>query len=97
MTSCLVESFFIDNDKDNDIGDTLVEQKAFGVAYAKAILEYLGVEYKPNKTNESAEIVTILYNANILRDKNLWYKKISEDKNCYWLMKNMGNYIKGDK
>lgn len=97
MTSCLVESFFIDNDKDNDIGDTFVEQKAFGVAYAKAILEYLGVEYKPNKTNENTEIVTILYNANILSDKDLWYKKISEDKNCYWLMKKMVNYIKGDK
>jgi hypothetical protein len=36
-----------DNDKDNDIGDTVAEQKAFGVAYAKAILEYLGVAYKP--------------------------------------------------
>lgn len=45
MTSCLVENFFIDNDKDNDIGDTLAEQKAFGVAYAKAILEYLGIAY----------------------------------------------------
>ena len=51
MTSVLFESFFVDNDKDNDIGDTVAEQKAFGVAYAKAILEYLGVTYK----EESAE------------------------------------------
>ena len=47
MTAVIFESFFLDNDKDNDIGDTVAEQKAFGVAYAKAILEYLGIAYKP--------------------------------------------------
>lgn len=46
ITAVLFESFFIDNDKDNNIGDTTAEQKAFGVAYAKAILEYLGIDYK---------------------------------------------------
>ena len=45
MTSCVVESFFIDNEKDNDIGDTVEKQKKFGVAYAKAALEYLGIDY----------------------------------------------------
>ena len=49
MPSVLVESFFIDNKKDSNIGDTLSEQTAFGVAYAKAILEYLGIVYKNNK------------------------------------------------
>ena len=48
MTSVLVESFFVDNIKDKMIGDTILEQKAFGVAYAKAILEYLGISYKSN-------------------------------------------------
>lgn len=46
MTAVLFESFFVDNDSDNNIGDTIAEQKAFGVAYAKAILEYLGISYK---------------------------------------------------
>lgn len=46
MTSVLVESFFVDNMKDKEIGDTIQEQRAFGVAYAKAILEYFGIEYK---------------------------------------------------
>lgn len=46
MTSVLVESFFVDNQNDKNIGDTVVEQKAFGKAYAKAILEYLGIPYK---------------------------------------------------
>lgn len=50
MTAVLFESFFIDNDEDNDIGDTKAEQKEFGIAYAKAILEYLGIEYKQKKS-----------------------------------------------
>lgn len=45
MTSVLVESFFVDNVKDKTIGDTVSEQKEFGVAYAKAILEYLDIPY----------------------------------------------------
>lgn len=49
MTAVLVESFFADNKKDKTIGDTLAEQTAFGVAYAKAILEYLGIKYIPSK------------------------------------------------
>lgn len=46
MTAILCECAFIDNDRDNDIIDTVAEQRAFGVAYAKAILEYLGITYK---------------------------------------------------
>ena len=46
MTAVLVESFFVDNSIDKNIGDTVAEQRAFGVAYAKAILEYLGITYK---------------------------------------------------
>lgn len=49
MTSVLVESFFIDNENDRTIGDTLAEQNAIGVAYAKAVLKYLGIKYKPVK------------------------------------------------
>lgn len=45
MTSCLAESFFVDNDVDNNIGDTIDEQRRFGIAYAKGILEYLGIDY----------------------------------------------------
>ena len=49
MTAVLVESFFLDNMKDKSIGDTLAEQTKFGIAYAKAILEYLGITYKSSK------------------------------------------------
>lgn len=46
MTAVLCECAFVDNKKDIAIIDTVAEQKAFGVAYAKAILEYLGIAYK---------------------------------------------------
>lgn len=46
IPAVLVESFFVDNTADKKVGDTVVEQKAFGKAYAKAILEYLGIVYK---------------------------------------------------
>lgn len=54
MTAALLESFFIDNDTDNNIGDTKAEQRAFGTAYAKAILEYLGIAYKENTPDKPA-------------------------------------------
>ena len=51
MPAVLFESFFVDNLTDKAIGDTLAEQQAFGVAYAKAILEYFGIKYQ-EKTKE---------------------------------------------
>lgn len=55
MTSVLFESFFLDNAKDKQIGDTVAEQRAFGVAYAKAILEYFGIPYKEEKPTTNAK------------------------------------------
>lgn len=53
MTAVLVESFFVDNATDKAIGDTEAEQKAFGIAYAKAILEYLGIAYKEKASKDT--------------------------------------------
>lgn len=47
MTAVLCECAFVDNKSDKVIIDTVAEQKKFGVAYAKAILEYLGIKHKP--------------------------------------------------
>lgn len=58
MVAVLCECAFIDNDKDNDIIDTVAEQRKFGIAYAKAILEYLGISYKPNTNNPSSSVKT---------------------------------------
>lgn len=54
MTAVLVESFFVDNAKDKLIGDTVAEHTAFGIAYAKAILDYLGIAYKEHKSSNKA-------------------------------------------
>lgn len=57
MTAVLCECAFVDNDTDNNIIDTLEEQQAFGIAYAKAILEYLGIAYtgKDNPTTPTPQ------------------------------------------
>ena len=52
MPAVICECAFVDNDKDNDIIDTVAEQKAFGVAYAKAILEYFEITYVEPKTTK---------------------------------------------
>ena len=53
MTAVLTESAFICNPNDISILDTVQEQQAFGEAYAKAILEYLGITYKEVETSQS--------------------------------------------
>lgn len=55
MPAVLMESFFIDNDTDNNIGDTVAEQKKFGVAYAKAILEHLGIKWVAESNAKSVK------------------------------------------
>ena len=72
MPAVLVESFFVDNAADKKIGDTTDEQKAFGVVYAKAILEYLGIKYKPKQTTTYRVQVgayNTKMNADAMRDK----------------------------
>jgi N-acetylmuramoyl-L-alanine amidase len=59
MTSVLVESFFVDNKNDAKIGDTILEQKAFGVAYAKAILEYLDIPYQEKTAKDAVYRVQV--------------------------------------
>ena len=59
MTSVLFESFFVDNAADKSIGDTKAEQMAFGVAYAKAIMEYLGIDYQSGTTEQAPDDSTI--------------------------------------
>ena len=66
MTAVLVESFFLDNAKDKCIGDTVAEHTAFGVAYAKAILEYLGITYEEN--NQASKIYRVQVGA--FKNKN---------------------------
>lgn len=59
MVAVLSECAFIDTKKDIAIVDTVAEQKKFGLAYAKAILEYLGIEYKKDAAAAKAATCSV--------------------------------------
>lgn len=59
MPAVICECAFVDNDKDNDIIDTIAEQRAFGIAYAKAILEYFGIAYKRDTSPSTLYLVQV--------------------------------------
>lgn len=65
MPAVLCECAFIDTKKDIAIVDTLAEQQAFGVAYAKAILEYLGITYKAKAASTPAAASGKLYRVQV--------------------------------
>lgn len=46
----ICEGVFVDNKKDAAQADTVKEQQAFGIAYAKGILKTLGITYKSTAT-----------------------------------------------
>jgi N-acetylmuramoyl-L-alanine amidase len=48
----IIESAFIDNAEDVSVIDELHEQEAFGKAYAKGILNYLGIQFIPEAKAE---------------------------------------------
>lgn len=54
MPAVLCECAFIDNATDNSIIASLADQKQFGVAYAKAILEYLDIPLETYKVQIGA-------------------------------------------
>lgn len=80
MPAVLFESFFVDNDKDNNIGDLVSEQKAFGVAYAKAILEYFGITYKATTKEEptSGKIYKVYRQEGAFKNKANAEKSLAE-------------------
>ena len=75
----ICEGVFVDNKADAEQADTLEEQKAFGVAYAKGILKTLGIttQNTPQQTapvvNEKAEVIRRLqhaYNVSYINNSN---------------------------
>jgi N-acetylmuramoyl-L-alanine amidase len=52
--SIILEGVFVDNKTDVKIADTVAEQKAFGVAYAKGILKTLGIAEKKTSSTKKA-------------------------------------------
>ena len=63
-TACpavIVEGCFVDNAKDVQFADSIEEQKAFGVAYAKGILKTLGISIKENQAQSKSSSTTKYY------------------------------------
>lgn len=65
----IVEGFFLDNAKDFEIADTIEEQRAFGIAYAKGILKTLGVAPKPDENNNTNLNPTYKVQVGAFKDK----------------------------
>lgn len=66
MTAVIVECAFL-NSTDRFIVDTVEEQKAMGVAIAKGILKFLGIQYKGDNTVKPQT-------PSVSNDKVQWYK-----------------------
>jgi N-acetylmuramoyl-L-alanine amidase len=99
MPAVLVESFFVDNATDKTIGDTVAEQKAFGVAYAKAIMEYLGVSYEQRLLTSANDITWELNNSYFpISDTAGFVKALDKAKNdsspLYWGYYKLVNKVK---
>lgn len=70
----LLEGAFLDNKLDAEIIDTVDEQEKFGVAYAKGVLAFLGIEWISKEANYEAQY-------NLLNEK--WLKLQC----CLWAIK----------
>lgn len=82
MTAVLCECAFVDNDADNNIIDTTDERKKFGVAYAKAILEYFNIAYVdsvPTKNEKSDKLYRVQLGAyNEKKNAETMLKKVKD-------------------
>ena len=77
--SIIVEGCFVDSN-DRFIADTEAEQKAFGVAYAKGILKYFGIPYKPVQAPVASNTGTTMYRVvtGSFKDKTNAEKRVQE-------------------
>lgn len=99
--SIIVEGVFVDNATDVQIADTVEEQKAFGVAYAKGILKTLGIvakdPVKNNATVNNGYLVKVTANVlNIRAGAGINYKVVGQikDKGTYTIVETKGNWGK---
>lgn len=79
MLAVLTESCFINNPTDIKFADTVAEQQAIGKAYAKAILKYLGIEYKQTTEAATQKPVTVAYAKSFKKSLAGKYKVVSSD------------------
>ena len=68
----LCEGAFLDS-KDREIIRTEAQQQAFGQAYAKAVLEYLGIPYQDKKPNPDTKTISIQELGEMLRQYGIYH------------------------
>ena len=86
--SIIVEGIFVDNANDVKIADTIEEQKAFGVAYAKGILKTLGTNPKEPEINKGYLVKVTANVLNIRAGAGTNYKVTGQikDKGTYTIV-----------
>lgn len=89
----IVEGFFVDST--DALGfDTIAEQEALGVAYAKGILNYLDIEWKPESADTFANAVDVLYKKGIINSPAYWQRGSSySTENVRLLIQKIAEYI----
>lgn len=93
----IVEGFFVDS-PDAFAFDTVAEQQALGVAYARGVLDYLGIQWQAQQSEEIlfADAVGELYKAGIINSPAYWVRGTEySTENVRLLMRKFANYIKG--
>ncbi len=88
----LCEGAFLDNINDVKCIDTIAEQQAFGVAYAQAALDYLGIKWRP--AEDEADAANILHAvirqvgafADEARAEQFAAAMRKQDPNAYWFI-----------
>ena len=96
MPAVIVEPCFIDSE-DKNLADTEEKQKNIGIAVAKGVFDYFGIVYQEEKYMELTEVNDIVYELKvrgIITETDVWLKKLSEDKNAYWLARKTVDYIR---
>lgn len=92
----IVEGFFVDSD--DALGfDSIPEQQSLGIAYAKGILDFLGIRWKPPATDEAAmffDAVATIYDAGIINSPAYWQDQDAySTENVRLLIRKVADYI----
>ena len=68
----LCEGAFLDS-KDREIISTQERQQTFGQAYAKAVLEYLGIPFQEDKPNPDSKTISLTELGEMLRQYGIYH------------------------
>ncbi len=92
----ILEGFFVDST--DALGfDTIAEQQALGVAYAKGVLDYFGIRWKEPAPDENApflDAVATIYDAGVINSPAYWQDNDAySTENVRMLIRKVADYI----